>query len=62
MEGCLELAGGIQVSSATFDHLVSYASEEGSLRLAQQELTDCSEQRIADLLQLIVATREYQLA
>ena len=62
VEGCLELAGGIQVSSATFDHLVSYASEEGSLRLAQQELTDCSEQRIADLLQLIVATREYQLA
>ena len=62
VEGCLELAGGIKLSSATFDRLESYVSDQGDLRFAQQDISDCSEQRVADLLQLIVATREYQLA
>ena len=62
VEACLELAGGIQVSPATFDHLVSYVSDQGDLQFAHQDMADCSEQRVADLLQLIVATREYQLA
>ena len=62
VEACLELAGGIRVSSATFDHLASYVSDQGDLHFAHQDITDCSEQRVADLLQLIAATREYQLA
>jgi len=62
VEGCLELAGGIKLSSATFDRLESYVSDQGALRFTQQDISDCSEQRVADLLQLIVATREYQLA
>ena len=62
VEGCLELAGGIQLSSASFDHVTSYVAHQGDLRFAQQDIADCSEQRVADLLQLIVATREYQLA
>ena len=62
VEACLELAGGIRVSSATLDHLVSYVSGQGDLQFAHQDISDCSEQRVADLLQLIVATREYQLA
>ena len=62
VESCLELAGGIQLSPTTLDHLVSYVSDQGDLRFAKQDITDCSEQRVADLLQLIVATREYQLA
>ncbi|PKB65182.1 MAG: hypothetical protein BZY80_00785 [SAR202 cluster bacterium Io17-Chloro-G2] len=62
VEACLELAGGVQVSPATFDRLASYVSDQGDLRFARQDIADCSEQRVADLLQLIVSTREYQLA
>jgi len=62
VDACLDLAGGIRVSEATLRHLVSYAESPGDLRFDLPDLVPGSEQRVADMLQLIVATREYQFA
>jgi len=52
----------VKVTEATNRHLTGYAASQGDLRFDRDELVACSEQRVADMLQLIVATREYQLA
>jgi hypothetical protein len=62
VNACLELVGPLQVSSTTQNHLVSHAAQWGDLRFDLAEEIACSERRIAELLQLIVATREYQMA
>jgi hypothetical protein len=62
VDRCLDLAGGVKVMEATNRHLTGYAASQGDLRFDRDELVACSEQRVADMLQLIVATREYQLA
>ena len=62
VDRCLDLAGGVKVTEATNRHLTGYAASQGDLRFDRDELVACSEQRVADMLQLIVATREYQLA
>ena len=62
VDGCLELAGRLRVGDATFKHLVSYAEPQGDLRFDRPDLVPCSDQRVADMLQLVVATREYQMA
>ena len=62
MDACVDQAGGIRVSEATLRHLVSYAESQGDLRFDVPDLVPGSEQRVDDMLHLIVATREYQLA
>ena len=62
VDGCLDLAGDLWVSEPTRSHLVSYAEPQGDLRFDTPDVASCSNQRVADMLQLIVATREFQLA
>ena len=62
VDNCLDLAGGLEVSGNTRNELVKYVESQGDLRFDRHDLAPCSEQRVAELLQLIVATREYQLA
>ena len=62
VDGCLDLAGSLWVSEATRSHLIGYAESQGDLRFDASDVSSCSEQRVADMLQLIVATREFQLA
>ncbi len=62
VDGCLDLAGSLWVSEATRSHLIGYAESQGDLRFDTPDVASCSEQRVADMLQLIVATREFQLA
>jgi len=62
VDRCLDLAGGVKVGEATSQHLTGYAAAQGDLRFDRDELVACSEERVANMLQLIVATREYQLA
>ena len=62
VDRCLDLAGGVKVGEATSQHLTGYAAAQGDLRFDRDGLVACSEERVADMLQLIVATREYQLA
>ena len=47
---------------STRNELINYVETQGDLRFDRPGLVPCSEQRVAELLQLIVATREYQLA
>ena len=62
VHACLEEAGSLTVSDGTLDHLVSHAQSEGNLRFDGLDPARTSGQRIAEMLQLIVATREYQMA
>ncbi len=62
VDACLTLAGGLEVSEATHRELVAFAAAQGDLKFEPQYEAACSEQRVAELLQLIVSTREYQMA
>ena len=59
---CLEEAGNLTVSDSTLDHLVGHARSQGNLRFDGPDLIATSGQRVAEMLQLILATREYQMA
>ena len=62
VEACLELAGQVRVSQATYDNLVGFVAPQGDLSFELGTVDSCSGQRVAELLQMIVATREYQFA
>ena len=62
VDACLGMAGALDVSEATRGELIDFAAEQGELRLDPQVGAPCSEQRVAELLQLIVSTKEFQLA
>ena len=62
VNACLDEVGSLTVSDKTLDHLVDYAESQGNLRFNGPDQTQASGQRIAEMLQLIVATREYQMA
>jgi len=59
VDACLDLAGPIEVADATHSALISFAEKGGALKLTPGDRA--AEQRVGELLQLIVATREYQL-
>ena len=60
--GCLDLLGPIDVSEATHEVLVNYAARQGDLDLNGHQPGDEAEQRVGNMLRLVAATREYQLA
>jgi len=62
VDHCLDLLGPIPVSEDTRASLVEYASREGVLCLEGHQPGDASEQRVGNLLRLVAATREFQLA
>jgi hypothetical protein len=62
VDRCLELVGSLAVREETRDELLSYAAEGGDLRFGTDEERAQSADRISRLLQLIVASREYQFA
>lgn len=62
VQGCLDAMGQFETSESTRAHLVEYARKLGDLKFDRQDLLACSEQRVGEMLQLIVATREFQLA
>ena len=62
VDACISLCGALEVSDATRRELTAYVASQGELSFDSQIQDGCIEQRIADLLQLIVSTREYQMA
>ena len=60
VDRCLDLAGPLQVSAETRGGLVKYAESGSELRLDGNGDRTESESRVVRVLQLIVATREYQ--
>ena len=61
-DACVDLIGPIAVTDDTRAVLVDYAARQGDLDLRNHQPGDDSEQRVGDLLRLIAATREFQLA
>jgi len=61
VDSCLELLGAIQIDKGTRDELVTHAQSGGELKRGSSE-TDIATfgTRVAEMLQLIAATREYQ--
>jgi hypothetical protein len=62
VDGCLNLLGPIEVNSDTRRELTEQANEWGELKWDSDANSRIAAQRAAEMLQLIVATREYQFA
>ena len=62
VDTCLDLIGPLTVSESTRRELVAHAMPGGDIRPGQEADHRSSAERIGDVLKLIVATREYQLA
>jgi hypothetical protein len=62
VDAVLDLIGPLTLSGATRQELVAHAEEFGELRFGTENESDASAEQIKELLQLVVATREYQLA
>ena len=62
VDACLDLMGPLSVSEATRQELVTHASDCLESHDTAKEAGRARREGIQDLLQLIVATREYQLA
>ena len=58
-EACLDAVGMFEVTAATLDSLTALAAPWGEVRFDRKDA--CAEQRVTEMLQLIVASREYQL-
>ena len=61
VEACLDQIGPMSVSESTRDELVNHAKADGEMRSATGSDVGASVDRIVEMLQLIVATREYQI-
>ena len=58
---CLDLVGPLTVSNSTREELVAHAMPAGYIRFGSEDEASTSGERIKEMLQLIVGTREYQL-
>ncbi len=61
VDTCLDLLGPVDVNAETRAELIDHAAARGDLRWDESNEAE-SARRVSELLQLIVATREYQLA
>ena len=62
VDGCLDLVGPLEVGDETRDGLVKHASAGGGLGFQSESERERSAARVGRMLQLIVASREYQFA
>ena len=60
--GCADLIGPLELSEATSLSVNQFASQQGDADLREGTRSEADDQRIANLLRLLTATREYQLA
>jgi uncharacterized protein (DUF1800 family) len=62
VDTCLDLVGPLDVSGDARDGLLEYANAVGELKFGSQTERNASESSVVRMIQLIVATREYQFA
>jgi hypothetical protein len=62
VEGCLDLLGPIEVSESTLLGLIEFAEKGGQLRNRTEEERIEFTRRVGQMLQMIVATQEFQFA
>jgi hypothetical protein len=60
VESCLDLLGPVQVGTDTRQELTAQAKEWGQVAWDSAANAKIADQRTAEMLQLIAATREYQ--
>jgi hypothetical protein len=60
VDACLDLIGPLPVRWQTRAALINFAEQSGQLNLADGDHD--AERRVGDMLRMIVATREFQLA
>ena len=61
VDKCLELAGLMEVTDTTRGYLTQFAAANGPLNFENEDASEETEIRVVSMLQLIVASREYQL-
>ena len=61
VDACLDLLGAVEIRPETREELLGQAELGGCLRWDTDELRQESARRVADMLAVIVSTREYQL-
>jgi hypothetical protein len=59
LDACLDLMGPLRVSDTTRAAMLDFANKGGALRLTPGDRA--AEQRVGEMLSVIVATREFQL-
>ena len=62
VDGCLDMLGPLNVSKETRDELVEHAASGGPVVWGQNGERDIMVERLTEMLQLIVALRDYQFA
>jgi len=62
VDQCLDLIGPLEVSDATREILIEFANKQGEVNLEGHQPGDDAEQKVGDILRLMTATREFQLA
>src|SRR5262245_10871451 len=62
VDGCLDLLGPMEVGADTRQELLDQAKEWGPISWDGETNAQTADQRVGEMLQLIVATREYQFA
>jgi uncharacterized protein (DUF1800 family) len=62
VDSCLDLAGPVPVSETRRDELVAHVRREGAIRCGTAAEKQEFEHRVTGLLQLVVASREFQFA
>jgi hypothetical protein len=62
VDGCLDLLGPMEVGTDTRQELLDQAKEWGPISWDSETKAQTADQRVGEMLQLIVATREYQFA
>ena len=62
VDACLDLMGPMTVSGEAMDQLLSHVTSGGEIQFGDERNARSATERISELLQLIVSTREYQMA
>jgi hypothetical protein len=62
VDGCLDLLGPVEIGAETRQELTDQAKEWGQLSWDNEVNSQLADKRVGEMLQLIVATREYQFA
>ncbi len=60
VEACLDQVGAISVSDDTRSVLVEFAARGGNVELGDGPPDEATGQRIADVLQMVASTHEFQ--
>ena len=62
VDRCLDVLGPLPVAEDTYATLVEFVARQGEVQVHGHQPGDAVEQRIGDVLRLVTATREFQLA